>query len=153
MENLVGKTSEKFGQIIIYLLDFLKNNLVGFLKFLFDKSIIQTGIGIIIATQISKITDIFVSTIINPIVNKMTMGAVNDVNKWEVTFFDINIKIGVIVSAIINFLSVAFIVYYIWKLSENSSFDFINKMLDESKEGFVKTKTKVIINVPSSFDN
>ena len=154
MENIVEKTKDivnttedGFNNGMITIIDFLKNNLSGFITFLLDKNIVQTGIGIIIATQISKLTNIFVDTIINPIVNKITLGTVDDINQWEINLFDINIKIGIIISSIINFLLIALIIYNVWKLSQNTKFDFINDLLEESKNSFDKTKTKVVINI------
>jgi large-conductance mechanosensitive channel len=146
-KQMVDVSEDKFNEFIIIIIDFLRNNLVGFLKFLFDKNIIQTGIGIIIATQVSKLTDVFVQSLFNPIINRITVGTVNNINDWQITLFDIKIKIGLIISSIINFLLIALIVYYIWKLSQNNSFDFINEMLADTKESIPKQKTRVIINV------
>lgn len=160
MENIVEKTKdivdftqEKVNFGIISLIIFLKNNLVGFLKFLLDKNIIQTGIGIIIATQISKLTNVIVDAFINPIVKRLSIGTIDDINEWELEIFDIKIKIGLILSTIINFLLITLVVYYIWKFSQNTKFDFINDLLEDSKENLEKTKTKsktktkVVINV------
>jgi large conductance mechanosensitive channel len=156
MENIVEKTKdivdstqEKVNKGIMFVIDFLKNNLVGFLKFLFDRNIIQTGIGIIIASQISKIANVIVESFINPIVRRVSVGTIDDITNWELTFFDIKIKIGLILSTIINFLLIAVVVYYIWKLSQNTNFDFIKEFLEDSKENINKTKTKVVINVGS----
>jgi large-conductance mechanosensitive channel len=133
--------------LLILIIDFLKSNLAGFIKFLFDKSIIQTGIGIIIATQISKLTNLFVESIINPIVNRVSLGTVDNINQWELSIFDITLKIGLIISGVINFLSITVIVYYIWKFSLHSNFEFINNLLEETKDS---VKSKVIINVNSN---
>lgn len=154
MENIVEKTKDivdlthqKASDCIIAIINFLKNNLAGFLKFLFDRNIIQTGVGIIIATQIGKLTNVLVEAFINPIVKRLSVGTFDELTDWELTFFDIKIKIGLILSTIINFLLVTIVVYYIWKLSQNTNFDFIKEFLEDSKENISKTKTKVVINV------
>ena len=156
METVIGKTTDfvvktenKIYQILILILSILKDNLAGFLKFLFERNIVQTGIGIIMATQVSKITNLLVETIINPIINRITFGTIKNVNEWEIKIFDITLKIGVIISAIINFMSVAFVVYYIWKFSQNSNFSFITGILDQAKVSIDKARPKVFINVNS----
>lgn len=150
-KNIVDSTQEKFNDGIITIINFLKNNLVGFLKFLFDRNIIQTGVGIIIATQISKLTNVVVDAFINPIVRRLSVGTIDDINNWEISMFDIKIKIGLILSTIINFLLIAIVVYYIWKLTQNKNFDFIREFLQDSEENFETTKSKpkpkVIINL------
>ena len=148
-KDIVDSTQDKVNDGMITIISFLKNNLVGFLKFLFDRNIIQTGIGIIIASQVGKITNVIVDALINPVVKRLSVGTIDDINEWEINIFDIKIKIGLILSTIINFLLITFIVYYIWKLSQDTNFDFIKEFLEDSKESLEKskTKTKVVINV------
>jgi len=141
MENIVGKTKDivnlsqdKIKNTLIIFLNFVKNNLSGFLKFLFDKNIVQTSVGIIIASQIGKITNIIVESLINPIVKRLSVGTIDNINDWELNLFDINIKIGLILYTIINFLLVAIVVYHIWKLSQNTNFDYIKDTIDNIKD-------------------
>lgn len=156
MENIIEKSKfivnlahEKVIAIILIIIDFLKNNLVEFFNFLFNRNIIQTGVGIILASQISRITNVIVESLINPIVKRLSMGIVNDLTKWEVNLFDIKIKIGLILSTILNFILISIVVYYIWKLSQNANFNFIKEILEDSKKNINTTKTKVVINVPA----
>jgi large-conductance mechanosensitive channel len=134
MENIVEKTKDKIRNTLIIFLNFVKNNLSGFLKFLFDKNIIQTSVGIIIASQIGKITNIIVESLINPIVKRLSVGTIDNINNWELNLFDINIKIGLILYTIINFLLVAIVVYHIWKLSQNTNFDYIKDTIENIKD-------------------
>ena len=154
MENIVEKTKgivdstqEKVNDNVIFLLDFLKNNLVGFLKFLFDRNIIQTGIGIMIAVNVNKITNVMVDAMINPIIKRLSFGAIDEITNWELELFDIKIKIGLIISTILNFLSITVFVYFIWKLSQNINTNFFNDMLSVTKENTGKPKTNVFIGV------
>lgn len=142
---IIEKTGASLYSLLIYVVSILKNNLADFIKFLFDKNIIQTGIGIIIATQISKLTNLVSEVLINPIVNRITAGTVKDINEWKITFFDIEIKIGLLISSIINFVFVVVIVFYIWKISKNTNFKFITDILSDTEQKI--SKTKVIINV------
>lgn len=134
MENIVEKTKDKIKNTLIIFLNFVKNNLSGFLKFLFDKNIIQTSVGIIIASQIGKITNIIVESLINPIVKRLSVGTIDNIDNWEFTLFDINIKIGLILYTIINFLLIAIVVYHIWKLSQNTNFDYIKNVIEDIKD-------------------
>lgn len=147
--NVVVQTENKLYQILILILSILRENLAGFLKFLFERNIVQTGIGIIMATQVSRLTNLLVETIINPIINRITFGTIKNINEWEIKIFDITLKIGVVISAVINFISLAVVVYYIWKFSQNTNFKFVTGIIDQAKETIDKSRPKVFINVSS----
>jgi large-conductance mechanosensitive channel len=150
IENNIIKLESKAFNLLILTLEFLKLNLAGFIKFLFDKNIIQTSIGIIIASQIGKLTNLFVDTILNPIINKLTSGAFKKNEDWVVTFFDIELKIGLIISNLINFILVIFIIYNIWKLSNYTDFSFITNFLEETKGNISKIipTPNIVISAP-----
>lgn len=146
--NLLLSKFEIFFKIfLISIINFLKKYLAGFVKFLFDRNIVQTGIGIIIASQISKLTGLFIDTLINPIITRITAGNVKTMEEWSINIFDIKIKIGLIISSLVNFVLLVFIIYQIWQLSQITDFKVINNLLDNTKENI--TKTRVIINVPA----
>jgi len=134
---------------VLIILNFLRLNLVGFLNFLFNKNIIQTSIGIIVASQIGRLTNLFVDTILNPVVDRITGGSIKKHEDLTITLLDVKIKIGLIISTIINFLLIIFIVYNIWKISQYSNFDFINNLITDTKETVKSAKTNVVINIPS----
>jgi large-conductance mechanosensitive channel len=134
---------------VLIILNFLRLNLVGFLNFLFNKNIIQTSIGIIVASQIGRLTNLFVDTILNPVVDRITGGSIKKHEDLTITLLDVKIKIGLIISTLINFLLIIFIVYNIWKISQYSNFDFINNLITDTKETVKSAKTNVVINIPS----
>jgi len=157
MENIIEKTKgivdstqEKVNNNLIFLVNFFKNHLVGFIRFLFDRNIIQTGVGIIIATNISKITIVIVDAFITPIIKRLSFGTVDDINNWELELFDIKIKIGLILVTILNFLFTTVVVYHIWKLSQIINTNVINDLLDITKDNINKSKTNVVISVSSN---
>jgi large-conductance mechanosensitive channel len=149
INKIIKNTENNIVDVILIILNFLKLNLAGFLKFLFDKNIIQSSIGIIIASQIAKLTNLFVDTVFNPIVNRITGGTIKKYEDLTITIFDINIKIGLIMSTVINFLLIVFIIYNIWKISQYTNFDFITNLITETKETVKSAKTNIVINIPT----
>lgn len=150
-ETVINSSSNMILDFLIKTVNVIKINIAGILKFLFDRNIIQMAIGIIIASQVTRITNLIMEVLINPIVNRITLGNIKKVEDIKFTFFDLELKIGLILYNIVNFIFIVIMIYYIWKLSQMSNFKFITDMLGETEDKLsnFKTKTNVIINVGS----
>jgi hypothetical protein len=102
---------------------FLNDELAGFLHFLLEKNVFQTGLAFVLATQINNIFLQFVNTIVTPIVDKV----VQKKTKAETTIiFGIEFKSGELSLALINFSLVLLFLYYLYKLSDSSKSLFQN---------------------------
>lgn len=88
-----------------------------FFNFLNKRNVINTGIGIIVGTQIRSITDVVVRNLINPIVNK-SLPRNMELEKIEITIFDIKFKIGQILNKLLEFFIIMFIIYNIFQLQK-----------------------------------
>ena len=151
LNKIIKNTEYGILDFTLQILNFLKLNLAGFLKFLFNKNIIQTGIGIIVASQIGKITNMFVDTILNPIIERVTRGSIKSHEDLVITVFDVKIKIGIIISHLINFMLITYIIYNIWRISQYSNFDFITNIITETKDNINRAKVNnanILINIP-----
>jgi large-conductance mechanosensitive channel len=78
------------------------------------------SIGLIIATQVNKITTIIMELLFNPIINRLSFGQTKILKDLELDLFGMNFKIGIILENIINLFIVLIIIYYIWKLTKNT---------------------------------
>jgi large-conductance mechanosensitive channel len=128
--EIVSDTTNK---VIDNILDVARNNLVGVMTFLFEKKLIQTAIGLIIATQIGKFTNILSEVIISPIMQIITFGQVKKLEDFKINIFGIEFKLGLLIINLLDFVFVVIIVYYIWRISRLKNFDFIQTFLDTAK--------------------
>jgi large conductance mechanosensitive channel len=87
-----------------------------FLSFLVDKKVLTIGIGLMIASQLSVLTNTFTKSIINPIINKLIKDKTQTLDELEVEIVGVKFEVGKLISSIINFLIVLIILYYLYKL-------------------------------------
>ena len=96
----------------------ISKTLEGLFKFIVSRNVLTTAIGIMMATQISALTTVVSEAIITPILNAILGTKVKDLEKYEITIFSIKFKIGLLISKLISFFLIVFVIYNIWKLSE-----------------------------------
>lgn len=142
-EQSVNVVENIFKDSIIFVLNILKTHSTGLLRFLFDKNLIQMGIGIMVATQVSKLTSIITDNIISPIINKLTGEDVAKFEDYTYTLFGINFKLGIVITNLVNCLLVLLIIYNIYQLSKITDFSFLGSRIDK----IIPDKTRVNINV------
>ncbi len=148
--KLVSYSSNKLILLVIIILDFLKDNITGILSFLFEKNIIQTMIGLLIASQISKFTSVLSDVIISPIIQLISFGQFSKLEDFKIYLFGVEFKIGLLIITLVNVLLVFIIIYYIWKLSRVENYKFILDMLDNAKESSQSLQSKPTILVSSN---
>ncbi len=148
--NLVSYSSNKLIFLFIIILDFLKDNVSGILSFLFEKNIIQTMIGLIIASQISKFTSVLSDVIISPVIQLISFGQFSKLEDFKIYLFGVEFKVGLLIITLVNLLLVLIVVYYIWKLSRVENYKFILDMLDSAKEKSQSLQTKPTILVSAN---
>jgi len=92
-------------------------NFTVFRKFLIDKNILPTAIGIVIGTQISKLTDVYLHNIVDPFFEPDMDGDGNDdliflkKHKTKISCFEFGT--GEIVVSTIKFLIVLYLIFII----------------------------------------
>ena len=101
----------------------VNEEIVGFIHFLLEKNVFQTGLAFVLATQVNQIFLKFANNIINPIVDKVVK---EDVRKQTTNLFGIEFKTGEFSLGIINFILVLFFLYYMYKISDSSKTLFQN---------------------------
>lgn len=96
------------------LFDFIYYEFFDFIKFLNDKNILTTGIGLIIALQVNTLFLSVMEDLIKPVA---TNAISEDINKHYVEFYGIRIRIGHLTMSIINFIITMLFIFYLYKIS------------------------------------
>ena len=125
------KLVSKIVIIIIYILNILKNNYDGFIKFLIDKNILQLAIGIILGTQVSHFTNTVNNIILKPLIEYIDSRN-TDFNKYSYNLFGINIKYGELLLSFIELITSLIIIYFMWRLTTITNFNSVGELLNNS---------------------
>ena len=128
------------------LFSLLYNEFIDFLKFLNDRNILTTGIGLIIALQVNTLFLSVMEDLIKPVA---TSAISEDINKHYVQFYGIRIRIGNLTMSIINFTITMLFIFYLYKISMKapSVFESMFGTLKSSVSTVSSTVTAGIIDV------
>ena len=149
-ENAINYVGNRTKAVTYSLFDFIKTNLEGFLGFLLDRNILSVGIGLIVATQVNKITTMFVESVISPILNRI-MGTNTDKFKdYRVEVFGIKFELGNLIIQFINMILTLFIIYLIWRISLLPNFKSIVDKFNIIKENKPTHEVRTVISIPST---
>jgi large conductance mechanosensitive channel len=85
-----------------------------FKKFAMRGNVIDLAVGVIIGAAFGKIITSLVEDLITPLILKPALDAAHLSNLHELTVFG-SVKYGMFISAVLNFLLVAFVLYLIVK--------------------------------------
>ena len=119
--------------------NYVTGTLEGLLNFIISRNVLTTAIGIMMATQISSLTTTISEAIITPLLNGLLGNKVKDLETYEFTILSIKFKLGLLLSKLISFTLVIFVIYNIWKLSEIK--------LNLSTANAIKSADKIGINI------
>ncbi len=147
LKNIFTFIELKFLNLLLFLLEFFKNNTSGFFRFLFDKNIMSFAIATLVSTQISRLVTSFTEIFIDPIVKKLSADTVETLKEWEITIFGITLKIGLFLNTLFNFTMMFIIVYQIYLFSKNQDLSNVINWLRDTEEAVKKSKTRVVISV------
>lgn len=93
----------------------MKKPFLGFIEFIRSQGVVGLAVGFIMGASITKLITAFVSDIINPIVG-ILLGPIGDLSKVYLSIGSAKILFGSFISSIIDFLIIAFIVYFSVKI-------------------------------------
>ena len=83
----------------------------GFKKFLLRGNVVDLAIGIVIGAAFTGVVQAFVKDIINPLIG--LFGGIGDLSAWVVTVGPARLMVGDFLSAVLSFLLVALVVYFL----------------------------------------
>ncbi len=89
----------------------MKKPLQGFIEFIRSQGVVGLAVGVIMGTSITKLITAFVTDIINPIVG-LLLGRIGDLSKAYLQIGSTQILFGSFISSLIDFLIIAFVVYF-----------------------------------------
>ncbi len=101
----------------------MEKQMTGFLDFIRERGVVGLAIGFVMGSAVQKVVTAFVDDLVNPIINTVLGGA----KRFE-TFAVGPFQIGDFASTLLDFLVLAFVVYYVFKIV---GLDKIDKKKDE----------------------
>lgn len=121
INNAVVNFFSKFKFIFFSLLRIFNNNYQDFIQFLLEKNILQTIIGLLIATQVGLMSSVIINNILSPIINFIVADITKKKNFSEHTYtlLGINFKYGLIVLTSLKVFITFIFVFIIWKFSSS----------------------------------
>ncbi|HJZ49405.1 MAG TPA: large conductance mechanosensitive channel protein MscL, partial [Roseiflexaceae bacterium] len=96
----------------------------GFRKFLVRGNVVDLAVGIVIGAAFTSIVEALVKDIITPIIG--IFGGTPDLSNWRVSIAGQQLLIGNVLNALISFLLIAAVVYFLVVLP-------VNKLMDRYK--------------------
>ncbi|MFS8159994.1 MAG: MscL family protein [Candidatus Roizmanbacteria bacterium] len=91
------------------------NHLQGFMEFIKERGVVSLAIGFILGGSVTKLVTSLVQDIINPVLS-LVLGRTQDLAKASLSILGIKILWGHFLSAFIDFVVIAFVVYFGVKL-------------------------------------
>lgn len=88
-----------------------RNSLGGFKKFLLRGNVVDLAVGIVIGVAFTGVVQALVKDIINPLIG--LFGGTGDLSAWVVTVDGARLLVGDFLSAVLSFLLVALVVYFL----------------------------------------
>jgi large conductance mechanosensitive channel len=86
-------------------------SLGGFKKFLLRGNVVDLAVGIVIGAAFTGVVQAFVKDIINPLIGML--GGTGDLSAWTVTVGSARLLVGDFLSAVLSFVLVALVVYFL----------------------------------------
>jgi large conductance mechanosensitive channel len=105
----------------------------GFKKFLLRGNVVDLAVGVVIGAAFGSVVQAIVKDILNPIIS--AFGGVADVSALSVTLGRITFPMGDLISAVITFVLIALVVYFVVVLP-------VNKLMDRYKPQSQPSPTK-----------
>lgn len=89
----------------------MKKTIKGFLDFVRSQGVIGLAIGVVMGTSVTKLVTAFVTDIINPVIG-LLLGRIGDLSKLYLQIGSAQILFGSFISSLIDFLIIAFVIYF-----------------------------------------
>jgi len=93
----------------------LRNNIQEFILFVREKGVLGLAIGIIVGGAVTKLVNAIVNDLVNPLLGAITGRAEDLVTlTYTIPYTEIVLKWGDLLSNLIEFISILFIVYFVF---------------------------------------
>ena len=86
----------------------------GFMNFIREQGVVGLAVGFILGGAVSGVVKSLVEDVINPIIG-MVLGNADGLSDMSLALGDGEIMLGSFIAVVIDFIIIAFVVYYIFK--------------------------------------
>jgi len=122
MSEIVHNMNEQLLYYTNLLIEIVRTQSDDFLQFIFKQNVIQIGIGLIIATQLSILTRLMSDEFFGPIIQKFINNKDEKLEDYKVSVFGIEFKVGLFILNFINFIFIIVFIYFLYKLTQYDKF-------------------------------
>ena len=120
--------------------------LKGFKEFISRGNVVELAVGVIIGAAFKNIVDALVDGIINPLIAAV-IGKPDFSDAFILTLNGTDVKFGVLITAVINFLLMAFAIYFCIVVPMNALNARRKKAEDEAPEAEVSDEVKLLTEI------
>lgn len=85
-----------------------------FLNFIREQGVVGLAIGFILGGAVTKVVSSLVEDIINPLIG-LLLGSTKKLTAWKIQIADAQILLGNFLTILLDFIIIAFVVYFIFK--------------------------------------
>jgi len=124
------------------IIEILYSEFLDFFKFLNERNILNTGIGLVIALQVNSLFGTILEDLIKPVATNVVS---EDINKHYIEFYGVKLKIGHLSMSIINFIITMILIFYLYRISMKTPSFFQN--VYGSVSGSISVFSKNMINI------
>ena len=122
--------------------------LKGFKEFIARGNVIELAVGVIIGAAFKSIVDSLVDNVINPLIG-MIFGKPDFSNMLIIAFNGSELKFGALLTAVINFLIIAFALYFFLVLPMNA-LNKRNKKAEDDAPKEISDEVQLLTEIPSA---
>ncbi len=120
--------------------------LKGFKEFISRGNVVELAVGVIIGAAFKNIVDALVDGIINPLIAAV-IGKPNFSDAFILTLNGTDVKFGLLITAVINFLLMALAIYFCIVVPMNALNARRKKAEDEAPEAEVSDEVKLLTEI------
>ena len=120
--------------------------LKGFKEFISRGNVVELAVGVIIGAAFKNIVDALVDGIINPLIAAV-IGKPDFSDAFILTLNGTDVKFGVLITAVINFLLMAFAIYFCIVVPMNALNARRKKDADETPEAEASDEVKLLTEI------
>ena len=120
--------------------------LKGFKEFISRGNVVELAVGVIIGAAFKNIVDALVDGIINPLIAAV-IGKPNFSDAFILTLNGTDVKFGLLITAVINFLLMALAIYFCIVMPMNALNNRRKKAEDEAPEAEVSDEVKLLTEI------
>ena len=120
--------------------------LKGFKEFISRGNVVELAVGVIIGAAFKNIVDALVDGIINPLIAAV-IGKPDFSDAFILTLNGTDVKFGLLITAVINFILMAFAIYFCIVVPTNALNARRTKAEDEAPEAEVSDEVKLLTEI------